>query len=244
LPDLKQKLSFQRFHNSPASKMCISVYGRSISDLNAKISEARRYNSAFIELRLDYLGDPSQIVKISKRFLGNEIFTFRSRAEGGVAKVSERERIEILRKILSLSRPPYVDIEISTLEAEPDLAKESKLAGSKLICSSHDFPPIESLNKLRSLVWRAHKRNDSYAIKVVRKARAFSDNRHILSLYSISEDISPSQLIAFCAGPFGILSRISCVQLGSPFTYVSLPDEKTAPGQLEVSKMQSLLSKW
>ena len=238
------KIAQQNFDNSLASKVCVSVYGRTASNLKSRISEARKYNPAFIELRLDYLEDPSDIFRISRELLGNEIFTFRSRAEGGMARVSEKHRAEILRMILSSSKPHYVDIEIASLESYPNLAEAAKQAGSRLISSSHDFQSIESPVKLRNLVRRTHRLHGPFAIKIVRKARSFEDNERILSLYSVSKAITPSRLIAFCAGPLGILSRISCVQLGSPYTYVSLPGEKTAPGQLEVSTMQGLLKKW
>jgi 3-dehydroquinate dehydratase-1 len=236
--------SRKRKHSFLASKVCISVYGRSLSDLKERIREARLFDPAFIELRLDYLEDLSDVIKISKDLLGNEICTFRSRAEGGVTRISENRRLEILHSIISQVRPPLIDIEISTLDTEPSLRNQVELAGAKLICSSHNFHSIESASKLRRLVQRAHKRNSPYAIKIVRRAGTFDDNRRILSLYKEAEKIVPSKLIAFCAGPMGILSRINCISLGSPFTYVSLPNEKTAPGQLEVSTMQTLLEKW
>jgi 3-dehydroquinate dehydratase-1 len=197
-----------------------------------------------VELRLDYLRDPLEVVKISRNFTGNEILTFRSRSEGGVARISEENRIRILRNLIPLVRPPYIDIEFSALDFLPELAKDAELAGSKLICSSHDFQSIESPTGLRNLVSRARRINNPYAVKIVRKASCFADNQRILSLYGLSGKISPSRLIAFCAGPLGVLSRISCVESGSPFTYVSLPGERTAPGQLDVSTMQSLLGKW
>jgi 3-dehydroquinate dehydratase type I len=235
--NLKQSLA-------SASKVCISVYGRSLKDLKDRISQARAFSPAFLELRLDYLKDPSEITEISKSLSGKEIFTLRSRSEGGAARISEKSRIEILRNIISLVGPPYVDIEISALDSWPDLAKDAELAGSKLICSSHDFQSLESLARLRNLVDKTCKIHNPFAVKIVRNANSFNDNKRILSLYRISEKISPTKLIAFCAGPLGILSRISCVGLGSPFTYASLPEAKTAPGQLEVLTMQSLIEKW
>jgi len=226
------------------SKICISVFGRTIPELKERISVARTFNPAFVELRLDYLREPSDLFRLSLNLRGNEIFTFRSRSEGGQAKVSEKNRIGIIEKIISQSGPPFVDIEIAALDSRPELGRQAKLAGSKLICSSHDLDSIESLSRLRRLVVRAFKENNPYAIKIVRKALDFADNRRILSLYNLSEQIGTSKLIAFCAGPLGILSRISCVASGSPFTYVSLPGEATAPGQLAVSTMQKLLQNW
>ena len=247
MSDLKQQTGFDaRSGRSAAASVCVSVYGHTISDLETKIILARKYNPAFIELRLDYLDDPrvEDIAGISKKVMGNEIFTFRAANEGGVARVSEQKRKDIIQRFVSSSRPPYVDVEIPTLESSPDILEEVKDAGSRLIASSHNFRSIETPNRLKNLVRTASRLRPLFAIKIVRKARSFDDNRLILSLYNLVNEIAPAKLIAFCAGPFGVLSRVSCVQYGSPFTYVSLPNEKTAPGQFEVGSMQALFANW
>ena len=248
MSDLKQQQTgFGATSGRPATAgVCVSVYGNTISDLETKIILARKYKPSFIELRLDYLDDPrvEDIARISRKFIGNEILTFRSANEGGVTRVSEQKRKEIISQFVSSSSPPYVDVEIATLESSPGILEEVKSAGSRLIASSHNFRSIETPNRLKNLVRTASRLKPLFAIKVVRKAKGFDDNRVILSLYSLVNEIAPTKLIAFCAGPFGVLSRVSCVQNGSPFTYVSLPNEKTAQGQLEVGSMQSLFANW
>jgi 3-dehydroquinate dehydratase type I len=195
---------------------------------------------------LDYLlnPDPVAIAKLSGALEGNEIFTFRSRAEGGVSKLSEDSRIKLLSRIISLSKPPFVDHELAALTSSSQLMEEARSVGCKIIGSSHNFHSMEDHSNLKSFVESSNKQGEFFAIKVVRKARNFADNARLLSLYEIASRISPAKLIAFCAGPFGILSRIACVSLGSPFTYVSLPNEKTAPGQLDAGTMRSLLQNW
>ena len=48
-----------------------------------------------------------------------------------------------------------------------------------------------------------------------------------------------NKTIAFCMGEQGKFSRILCLHLGSPFTYVSL-GKAIAPGQFSLREIKSL----
>jgi len=245
--DLKSKAFSEASHKpKAASRICVSVFGRTISDLLAKIESARRSRPGFIELRLDYLDNPTPagIARLSKDLRGNEIFTFRSRQEGGVGNILEETRIELLRRVIIESAPPFIDLEIVTLRSNVEMVMEAKSAGSRLIASSHNFRFIESPQELRNLLIDSHRLYSPYAIKIVRGARHFSDNQILLSLYGMVDSLAPTKLITFCTGPLGILSRLSCIQSGIPLTYASFPGEKTALGQLEVETLQSLIKNW
>ncbi len=246
LSDTEQEFRLEKLQLGSSARICVSVYGRTFADLRAGVDSARGFNPAFVELRLDYLEkvDPVTIVKLLMGQRRNEILTFRSRIEGGVSKFSEKQRIKLLREILSASKAPYVDIELATLNSFPDLLGEASAAGTRVIGSSHNFESIENSGELKSFITQTRYADRLFAIKIVRKARNFSDNAVILSAYQIAKLVSPTKLIAFCVGPFGILSRVACVPLGSPFTYVSLPKQKTAPGQLDAYVMQNLLRNW
>ncbi|MFI5421230.1 MAG: type I 3-dehydroquinate dehydratase, partial [Nitrososphaerales archaeon] len=102
MPSTEQKVLSGRLHAPSSSKFCVSVYGHSIADLKGRIASAREFSPTFIELRLDYLlnPDPVAIAKLSGALEGNEIFTFRSRAEGGVSKLSEDSWIKILSRMI------------------------------------------------------------------------------------------------------------------------------------------------
>jgi 3-dehydroquinate dehydratase type I len=76
--------------------------------------------------------------------------------------------------------------------------------------------------------------------KIVTTAKKTEDNRRVLRLYE--ED--PEALIAFCMGGAGTASRLASLQLGSPVTYASLPNEPVAPGQLSVTTVVGLKMLW
>jgi len=65
------------------------------------------------------------------------------------------------------------------------------------------------------------------------------DPAHVLSLYA---RVSKINLIAFAMGDFGRISRILCLYLGSPFTYVSL-GKAIAPGQFNLTEVKSIVGK-
>lgn len=76
-------------------------------------------------------------------------------------------------------------------------------------------------------------------VKIVTSAKTINDSSNVLSLYNNSTKMS---LIAFAMGDNGRMSRILCLYLGSPFTYVSL-GKPVAPGQFSLDQVQKILNK-
>jgi 3-dehydroquinate dehydratase-1 len=72
---------------------------------------------------------------------------------------------------------------------------------------------------------------------MVTTANSIKDTASVLSLYRKND----AGLIAFAMGDFGRISRILCMSLGSPYTYVSL-GKPVAPGQFSVDEVKSLLA--
>ena len=76
-------------------------------------------------------------------------------------------------------------------------------------------------------------------VKIVTNAKTINDSSNILSLYSNSTN---TNLIAFAMGDNGRMSRILCLYLGAPFTYVSL-GKPIAPGQFSLEQVKKILNK-
>jgi 3-dehydroquinate dehydratase / shikimate dehydrogenase len=219
-------------------RLCLSIYGRDVSELARNFSRALTYKPEFIELRLDYLerlreSIISQIPVLARR--SNVILTLRSHAQGGKSRISERERVRIIQSLSST--PAMVDVETETVQENPELLHELKTKSSgRTILSHHDFHSTPDRRELRSILASAPKGPFVFAIKLACKANSFEDNLRILSLY---DGWKQSKLIAFCMGPFGIFSRFASLELGAPFAYVSLPGEATASGQLDLETMRA-----
>jgi 3-dehydroquinate dehydratase I len=232
-----------------SKRICVSVYGRDLTELRKNVTLAQTFDPGYIELRLDYLS-PAPLQKWGqlKKFdsPAAKIFTFRSRREGGAMRISEKVRKQILLEIISEIAPSIIDVEISTLEAFSEIKDSlgrSDSRKTKLIVSSHNFQKTEDMQVLERMV-RAAEQYDPAIIKVVRQANNFEDNLKMLSLYRLSEEIKPARLVAFSMGPLGIFSRVACVSYNSPFTYASLPSRETASGQLDIQSMKTLLDSW
>jgi 3-dehydroquinate dehydratase I len=230
-------------------RICVSVYGGDLPELKNNISLAQSFGPGYIELRLDYLSSALQKLSLLKKldYQSTDIFTFRSRREGGAARVSDEIRKQILLEIISEVAPSMIDVEISTLDAFSKIEDFLGRSGSrktKLIASTHNFQKTEELQVLERIVRAAAEQYHPEIIKVVRQANHFDDNLKMLSLYKLSEEIKPARLVAFCMGALGIFSRVACVSYGSPFTYASLPSRETASGQLDIQSMKTLLDSW
>jgi 3-dehydroquinate dehydratase type I len=133
-----------------------------------------------------------------------------------------------------------VDIEISALISDPGILGQIENAGTNIIASSHNFHDMESFPKMANLITSFPRDELVFAIKIVRKANTFDDNRRMLSLYGLVDKIQPVRLVSFCSGDIGLYSRLVCTQYGSPFTFVSLPNQTTAPGQLDILTVNAL----
>ncbi|MCP8315932.1 MAG: type I 3-dehydroquinate dehydratase [archaeon] len=217
-------------------KICTSIGIRNIDKLNEKIEEAFNLGSDLVEIRVDYLAQInfSLIKEAIKEHINRCILTCRAKREGGEFKGSEEERQEVLLNLSKL-RPAYMDIELSLAQSKPEILNLIKSSGTSIILSWHKFEDTPSLQFLKSTLDKAKPLGE--IVKIVTMAKDFSDNISILNLYKYSK---PNQLVAFCMGEKGQISRILCPIFGSPFTYASLPSSPTAPAQIMVKELREL----
>ena len=101
--------------------------------------------------------------------------------------------------------------------------------------SYHDFEETPSLEKLESIYSRIHKSNPGF-VKIVTSANSINDNLIIFDLLKNKQN-----LIAFCMGPKGEISRILAPKFGSALTYCSISKGKeSASGQITLEEMKNL----
>jgi 3-dehydroquinate dehydratase-1 len=164
------------------------------------------------------------------------VCTLRPKTEGGKFTGSEKERIAIL-KLIAEYNPYLLDVEFNTLRKNTSLVKYLKDTNTKLLVSWHDFKKTPSTTELKNKMTQMSKFSSN--IKIVSTAKSTDDSTRMLELYS---NKGKNNLIAFAMGDLGRISRILCLYLGSPYTYVSL-GKAVAPGQFsvdEIKKIQNL----
>jgi 3-dehydroquinate dehydratase type I len=242
------------------SNICVPIPIKSadILEFKTRIEKVIEYNPDLIELRYDYINDPKLITKkFAKNLMDNitpripVIITFRNHNEGGQMKIKEIARFNIF-KILVLSQPNYLDIEMSTekkfLSELIDLANQNDV---KLIFSHHNFKETPSYDHIEAQIQEFLKKLklefgfnsgmlEKTILKLIFKANSFRDN---LILLKLCKEFSENKIniISFCMGNLGIYSRILCVLNGSYLTYGSIVEE-TAPGQPKINDIREALS--
>ena len=193
--------------------------------------------SDYVEVRLDFL-KVEQIpnaLEIIKKDLNKIICTLRPTTEGGKFLGNEKERISII-KLIAEYNPFLLDIEFNTLKKDKELLKYLKSTKTKLLVSWHDFKKTPKSSELKSRIRQMSKFSSN--VKIVSTAKSTEDATRMLQMYSKK---GKNNLIAFAMGDAGKLSRILCLYLGSPYTYVSL-GKAVAPGQFSVDEVNKIIN--
>ena len=215
-------------------RTCVSIGEKNPKKVKSVLKKALS-KSDYAEIRFDFLkkSDIPIVLEDVKKNLSRCVCTLRPKSEGGLFVGKEDERKSILRLIAEYN-PYLLDVEFNTIQKDKKLATYLKKTKSKLLISWHDFKRTPNESQLRVKFNKMKKFSD--VVKIVTVAKSVSDASRLLSLYSVK---SKSKTIAFCMGEQGKFSRILCLHLGSPFTYVSL-GKAIAPGQFSVDEIKSL----
>ena len=237
--------------------LAIPVNSDNYKDLELIIREGIRSGSNFIEFRFDYLKNEELITTNFLRELKklipasvSSIFTLRHHSEGGKLKINEYKREEIIQRFIEV-KPDFIDIEMNSSK---DLLKKIKDIldnnNIKLIFSYHDFIKTPDLDHSKSIVDKFEhilldelnfniKTINNSVYKLIFTAQEFRDNFipiQICIFYSKSN----RNIISFCMGDLGIISRIYCLKSGAFLTYGSFMEE-TAPGQINSKEIKDWL---
>jgi 3-dehydroquinate dehydratase type I len=197
----------------------------------AGISAAISQGADLVEIRLDYLLNPSEPLKRSVENVLPVIATMRREVDGGRYRGSEEARWDILREIAG--NYDYIDLEF-------DIAKSNKVEelhekGSKVIISHHDLQHTPSKDELISILFRAK----NAGADLVKIATMVHNRRDLMNLLTLSLLSSP--IIVVPMGREGKIGRIMAPLFGSSFAYSTLDGlPPVAPGMLSVRQMREI----
>lgn len=217
-------------------KTCITIAENSAEKIKQNLKDAVK-KSDYVEIRFDFLkiNEIPKTLEIIKKELNNVVCTLRPKSEGGQFEGSEKERIAIL-KLIAEYNPILLDVEFNTIKRDKELAKYLKSTKTKLLISWHDFKKTPKFLELKNMMNQMSKFSNN--VKIVTTAKSTEDSTRILQLYSKKGKIN---LIAFAMGDSGRISRILCLYLGSPYTYVSL-GKPVAPGQFSIDEVKKIIN--
>jgi len=215
-------------------KTCISIAEKTPAKIKQTLKIGLK-KSDYAEVRLDFLKieDIPDALEIIKKDMNRIVCTLRPKTEGGKFPGNEKERVAIL-KLISEYTPFYLDVEFNTLRKNATLVKYLKTTKTKLLVSWHDFEKTPNSAELKNKMNQISKFSSN--IKIVSTAKSTDDSTRMLELYSKK---GKNNLISFAMGDFGRISRILCLYLGSPYTYVSL-GKAVAPGQFSIDEVKKI----
>jgi 3-dehydroquinate dehydratase-1 len=217
-------------------KTCVSIAEKTPQKLKQVLKIALK-KSDYVEVRFDFLKIEQipNAIEIIKKDLNKIVCTLRPKTEGGKFLGNEKERIAII-KLIAEYNPFLLDIEFNTLKKNSSLVKYLKSTKTNLLVSWHDFKKTPNSTELKKKLNQMSKFSSN--VKIVCTAKSTNDSTRMLELYSKK---GKNNLIAFTMGDFGRISRILCLYLGSPYTYVSL-GKAIAPGQFSVDEVKKIIN--
>ena len=208
-------------------RICVALVGDDIETIHAAAPFADLF-----EVRIDLIGEvwPDVVSYLDKPWLATNRLT----AEGGAWQGTEQARIDELMKALSLGAS-IIDIELAAPDVK-NVIKEIKKSARCLV-SHHDFqktPPCEALTDIVA------RQKDAGAdiCKLVTTAGSMTDNLNILRLVRETWD---TNIVSFCMGVTGQISRILSPLAGAYFTFASAnTGRESAPGQLSAAELHDI----
>lgn len=131
----------------------------------------------------------------------------------------------------------WVDIDIETpTEVIRKITAKAIAVNCKVIISYHNYDSTPSISELNEIVARCQAHNAAL-VKIACMANSPNDCARMLSLYE-----NHSNILAFCMGDIGTITRIAAPLMGAPFTYAGLQEKQTAPGQPDYLSLNNLLN--
>ncbi|MCE2498697.1 MAG: type I 3-dehydroquinate dehydratase [Nitrosopumilaceae archaeon] len=222
---------------------CVSVARGSPAAMRKALLEALR-RSEYAEARLDYMRPddvPGLLGSLPPDLLRRRIVcTVRNRRDGGRFEGQEGARYGMLDRVAAY-RPFMLDVEYDALKRSRRLAGALHASGTRLLVSWHSFVRTPSPDALRRRMQEMFRYSDH--VKLACMAKDADESIRMLELYRWigreGADGGRRTLISFAMGDAGRLTRVLCMQLGSPYAYVSL-GRAVAPGQLSLGEFRRL----
>ncbi len=216
--------------------LCIPIVAKDARSALIKISEAKEH-ADILELRIDLMDsfDLREIIHSAERPV---IVTYRSEKEGGQGRHDPLTIVSYLKSAAD-ANAAYIDVELSMpAELRNDIIKNRKK--SRIIISTHIMEYTPSKDDLMSLFDKSVRAGGDI-IKIVTMSRSIEDNLRMLELVSEAKK-RKIDIVAFCMGPLGRMSRVFSSLMGGYLTFASLEEgEESASGQIPVTEIKKLL---
>jgi 3-dehydroquinate dehydratase type I len=215
---------------------CIPIIARDTEEALRKMAVAAPL-ADIVEVRLDLMNS-FELGPIIRSSVKPVLITYRSEKEGGMGKDDPDTVAGYLVSAIK-EGTDIIDLELGM----PLTVRERILnarGGTKVIISTHINDGTPSRDELKRIF------NESVGaggniVKIVTRASRWDDNLRVLELIPEAREMDVD-IIAFCTGPLGRMSRIFSLLMGAHMTFTSIQKgEESADGQIPIMEMKELL---
>lgn len=229
-------------------KICVPIVGMTEEEILLQTEEVYRSSADLAEWRVDWFEDALDIEKVLcvlekiKELLREKplIFTFRTKTEGGEKECSYEQYRELLIEVAKSKMATVIDVEVLHWEGIKALIQEIQREQIPVIGSNHDFLKTESKVELIERMVMIQ----NMGVDVVKLAVMPRNEEDVLILLEATLEMRKRHatvpIVTMSMSKTGAISRISGEMFGSAITFASL-GRMSAPGQIEVGKMQGVL---
>jgi 3-dehydroquinate dehydratase I len=201
--------------------ICVSLAGITFQECIKAIAIAE-----FAEIRIDQLDLSDDQFKTLFAMKRNTIATCRP------GKHDDEQRMTLL-KLAMESGAGFIDVEYEADDIFRTVLMNDAHAHEALaIISYHNFDETPTTAELEDIIAQSEEWGADI-VKIATMANTKADCARIMGLYE-----NHKQLLAFCMGRIGTITRVAAPLLGARFTYAAINRKlATAPGQVSVEAL-------
>jgi len=214
---------------------CIPIVSRNNAEALRKMAMAEPL-ADMLEIRLDGMDtfDLHEIIEAASKPV---LVTYRSRREGGKGGAGPETHANYTLTAIQ-EGADLVDVELSLPRKWREKIFNAR-GGSDIVTSVHINDGTPSRQDLEK-IFRDCADTHGDVVKIVTRAKTWGDNLRVLELIPRAHD-QRIEIIAFCMGPLGRISRVISHLMGAYLTFASLESgEESAEGQIPIGQMREI----
>jgi 3-dehydroquinate dehydratase type I len=215
---------------------CVPIIAKDTEEAIKKMNLASA-QADIVEIRLDMM-ESFELKPIIMSSVKPVLATYRSEKQGGRGKDDSDMAADYLISAINAGAD-FIDVELSMDKSPRERIIDAK-GKAKIIVSTHvnDMTPSgEGLKR----IYNKGITVGGDIIKIVTMASIWEDNFRVLELIPEARE-EGVEIIAFCVGPLGRMSRIFSLLMGGYMTFASLETgQQSADGQMPVAETKRLV---
>lgn len=229
-------------------KICVPIVGETEHEILLQAETAQKSSADLAEWRVDWFEEALDVEKVIlllkkvRQHLGALplLFTFRTKAEGGEKEIANKQYQELLCAVARTKQADLIDVEVFRGEGVESLIRHIKKEQVAVVGSNHDFFQTEEKKVLVERMVMMQ----NLGVDIVKMAVMPQNESDVLALMEatleMKEKYATVPIVTMSMSKMGMISRISGEVFGSAITFGTL-GKASAPGQIEVGKLRSML---